>query len=270
MIRKMRSLSILSNYPQLKNAVMLAEKVSKEMDLEPVIMPQLDDNILNNIVKDMEYRYSDIFNEYKYTKDLFVRKVLEKEGKGEKKSSLTNFPYYVVPFSSKTVVRMIGEDQIPAHGVILNGTVRLSFLPYESYSTLEQRINSKEEDDVVVTFKDEKITNFERKRSIFIEPNLVTKILSSKGAIEGSLWTSVETLLIFPMINMNVYDDNVVEIIMEDEISFKIEKGKATRDDVNIGNTVDLEEKAKIYYDHKTKKNLQKEIIIKALISKLP
>lgn len=70
---------------------------------------------------------------------------------------------------------------------------------------------------------------------------------------------------------MNVYSDNSLVITREnDDIRFKIEKGKATRDDVISGNTVSLEEKARIYYDFKAKKNLQKENIINGLIAKLP
>ncbi|BBG27465.1 hypothetical protein [Sulfuracidifex tepidarius] len=267
----MSLLSILSQFPELRSSVDFAVEISKELDLELVVSPYLDERIMENIIKEMEYKYADLFRQYKYSKDKFVEKVLEKDGRKTYEQNMLRFPYYGIPFSGTTKVRITEKGAIPSRAVMREGTFRLSFLNYDSYSTLEKRVQEKEEDDIKVTFQDEKIINFDRKRSIFIEPNLVTKLLSSKENVEATLWISPKTVLMLPMIGMNVYSDNSLVITREnDDIRFKIEKGKATRDDVISGNTVSLEEKARIYYDFKAKKNLQKENIINGLIAKLP
>ncbi len=266
----MSSISILDRYTELKEALELAIKLGRELDLELVFSPILDDTVSSNIVKEMEYNYLELFKAYKYSEDLFVRKVMERAGVKQDRS-LTRFPYYVIPFSDSSRIKMTSKISIPARCIIEEGTVRLSFLSYRGYSELEEMIHAKEEDDVKVTFKEGRITNFDRKRTIFIEPNLVTKILSAKGPMEGTLWSSVRSILIYPLISMNVYEDNSIILKRtEDDISVEIEKGKASRSDVLEGKTVSLEEKAKLYYDFKTKKNLQKEVFIKALLSKLP
>lgn len=269
----MSSLSILSQFPELKSSVDFAIEMSKELDLEPVVSPYLDERIMTNVIKEMNYKYSDLFRRYKYSRCVFIEKVLEKEGrKNSNKENVLRFPYYGIPFSETTKIKITEKGTIPSKAITVEGTFRLSFLVYDSYSTLERKIQEKEEDDVKVTFQNSKIVNFDRKRSIFIEPNLVTKLLSAKENVETTLWISPRTVLVFPIIGMNVYDDNSIVISQEsgENLKLHIEKGKAKREDVINGNTISLEEKAGIYYDVKTKKNLQKENIISGLIAKLP
>ncbi|ARM74933.1 hypothetical protein [Acidianus manzaensis] len=69
------SLSILRKVPSITKIVEEAEKFSEENKLVPLLTFYLEDELLNNLVKTLDNKFSNTFKEYGYDKTVFIKKL---------------------------------------------------------------------------------------------------------------------------------------------------------------------------------------------------
>jgi len=246
-----------------------ALEFSSSNDLEPVISFYLEPELSKNIIKRLDTKLKDIFKKYEYSRDLFIKEAIRILG--EEKKDYTYYIYYATPISEKTEITIIKNNWIPPKAVILKGKVRFTFMPHSTIEELEKKIETQNEDDIVVEFENGIVKSYDRKRNIFTDFRNVTEVLQSKKPVVVNLFTSIDSILSFTILSNNVYPyKNKIEITNDKgNFSFRIIEGKATKEDVKNGETLNAESKAELYYDLK-KSKVDERTLLYGLIYKLP
>ncbi len=265
----MSSLNILSAYNQLGTLVDIVKKYSTEMNLVPVIHAYLEDKIISNVVKSLETIVRNLYEQYKFERTMFIKNALKSLNFPD--DNLPFYPYYTIPISEETIVKFIDNSSIPPKAIIIQGEVRFTFMLYSSFSELEEHIRNRQDEDIIVKFEDGKVTKYDRRRNIFTDANVVSKIVSSKSQVAVNLTLPKKYYLVPSLLAMNVIpNENKVIIRRKNEdLNFEIVNGKVSSEKVMSGETLNPKFKLEIYYDYKSKRLLSKEDIIKGLISKI-
>lgn len=265
----MKSLKILSKYSTLGKALEIANHYCEKLDLIPVIHAYFEDEIISNVVKTLEPRVRDIYNEFKFDKTLFIKNSLRMLN--IKEDNFLYYPYYAIPIGNETVVNFVDNSTIPPKALIIRGVVRFTFMAYNTYSQLEKSISSRQEEDIVVEFEDGKVKSYSRKRNIFTDANVVSKILSSNEKVLVNLTLPYAYYLMPSLLSMNVipYENKVLITKSEENLDFKIIEGKASKGQIMKGDTLHPRFKLEIYYDYKSK-GIIKEEIARGLAYKIP
>ncbi|QGA55131.1 hypothetical protein GFS03_11390 [Sulfolobus sp. E5-1-F] len=265
----MDSLKLLSKYNTLTKTLELAKEYANKLDLVFVIHAYFENDIISNVVKSLESKVKNIYEEYKFDRTLFVKNAAKKLGIRE--DDFAYYPYYAIPISQETEVKFIDNSTIPPKALITKGVVRFTFMVYRSFQELESHIASREDEDIVIEFENGKIKSHNRKRNIFTDANVVSKILSSNKEVLLNLALPGNYYLIPSLISMNVFPyENEVLITREGEsLNFRILNGKASSDKVIMGETLHPRFKLELYYDYKSKRILREEIA-RGLAYKIP
>ncbi|WP_338599456.1 hypothetical protein V6M85_09975 [Sulfolobus tengchongensis] len=265
----MSSLKLLSKYNNLSKILEVALNYANKLQLIPVFHAYFEDEIISNIVKSLEPKVKSIYEEYRFDRTMFVKnasKIL-----GIKEYDFAYYPYYAFPISKETRVKFIDNSTIPPKAIITKGTVRFTFMPYKSFQELESHVVSREEDDIVIEFEDGKVKSHSRKRNIFTDANVVSKIISSNKEVLLNLTLPTTYYLIPSILAMNVIPFNNEVIIFRDEeaLDFKVIDGKAERKQIMMGDTLNPRFKLEVYYDYKSKRILKEEMA-RGLAYKIP
>jgi len=263
------SLSKLAKNTAITKIIDIAKKYCEENHLVPILSFYLEDNLLTSLVKDLEPILKNIFKQYGYDRSIFIRKA-EEVLDNAKREDIIEFPYYAIPISEESEITFVENNLVPAKAIVNKGTFRFIFMPYPSYSSLNEAISKQGEDDVLVTFENGKIVNIEKKRSIFMESKSVDKVVEADKVIIN-LTPTLDTFLIPSIIAMNVklLENKVIIKKNNESLSYEILSGKVDSNEVIKGNTLDSTTKASIYYDFK-KKTIIQENIIDGILNKMP
>ncbi|QKR00324.1 hypothetical protein GWK48_07995 [Metallosphaera tengchongensis] len=242
----------------------IASTLSSEMNLVPIVSFYLEDDLLKELIKSLENPLGYLYKLYENNRDLFIKAVMEKLN--EIRKDIIEFPYYALP-ESQISVTFVENNQVPPKVIVNQGRLRLSFLPYDSYESLDRAISSREEDDIVVEFSGGKVVKMEKKRNIFIENKSVDSLTSGRVVLNFYLtnYTIFSSVL---AMNLKLWDNEVKVKREGEEIFFEIVKGKADSKDVLKGGTLSARSKASLYYDYK-KKNILGREIVEAFVSKI-
>ncbi|MCH4814244.1 MAG: hypothetical protein QXY87_02375 [Saccharolobus sp.] len=265
----MDSLKLLSKYNNLTKILELTKEYSNKLDLVFAIHAYFENDIISNVVRSLESKVKNIYEEYKFDRTLFVKNAAKTLG--IKEDDFVYYPYYAIPISQETKVKFVDNSTIPPKALITKGVVRFTFMAYKSFQELDYRIASREEEDIVIEFENGKIKSHSRKRNIFTDANVVSKILSSNKEVILNLTLPDSYYLIPSLISMNVFPyGNEVLITREGEsLDFRILNGKASNDKVVMGETLHPRFKLELYYDYKSKRIL-KEDMARGLAYKIP
>ncbi|MEM0303730.1 MAG: hypothetical protein QW232_09575 [Saccharolobus sp.] len=265
----MYTLRLLSKYPSMANVVDSINKYSKDLDLIPTIHAYFEDEIIRNVVKSLDPKVKSIYEEFKFDRTLFIKNALRVLGISEE--DLQYYPYYSIPISDETIVSFVDNSTIPPKVLVINGTVRFTFMAYSSYAELESRVASREDEDIVIEFENGKVKSHNRKRNIFTDANVVTKILTSNKAVLLNLVLPGKYYLISSLLSMNTipYKNKVLIKRNGENLEFKILEGKASYNQIINGETLNPRFKLEIYYDYRSKKIIKDEMA-KALSDKIP
>ncbi|WP_225905771.1 hypothetical protein [Stygiolobus caldivivus] len=229
----------------------------------------------------MESQLGKIFQQNKYNRDKFISEainiIIDNTPKlKEVREKITSkkyihYIYYAIPIDT-VEVSFVRNNWVPPKAIILKGKVRFTFMPHESFSELENSIKVQNEDDIIVEFEDGLVKNFNRKRNIFTDFRNTSEVLQSGNPVIVNLAPTLNTFLLSSVIANNVYPwINRVRISRKDEtLEYEILTGKAEKDEVVNGITIDPQSKAEMYYDYKTGKKLDKNEVINAIVYKLP
>lgn len=258
------------NAKETQNLAKTALEYANRHDLVPLISFYLESELTKKLIKKLEKKLLEIYNKYKYSRDLFIKeatKVLD----SEQKYNFTHFIYYAFPISEKIEALIVKNNWIPPKVVILNGKVRFTFMPYANLEEIEKAIKTQNEDDIIVEFENGIVKSYDRKRNIFTDFRSVSEVLTSKQKVVLNLFVPLESILSLVILSNNVYPlKNKIEIKNENgKWDFYILEGRATKDDVLDGKTLTAESKAEIYYDFK-KGYVDQKTILNGLIFKLP
>ncbi|AWR96453.1 hypothetical protein DFR86_02065 [Acidianus sulfidivorans JP7] len=264
---KTRSLYSLAKLPSMQKFIDEAEKYSENNKLVPIISFYLEDELLANLIKSLDKKFSSIFKEYGYERTIFVRKVLSQSN--EPTENIQEFPYYLIPVGKINRIKIVENDKVPPKAEPIEGIFRVTFLPYHSITELNNAINRQGEDDILIEYKNGKQVSFVKKRNIFMDSRSVEKIQDSR--FYANFVPSINLMLITSIIANNVIalqNEIIISKDDNDNFSFEIIKGKASENDISSGNILLLKEKANIYYDYKHK-SIPKEEIIKGIAWKI-
>lgn len=277
----MKSLSVLSSKNEIKNLVEKTIEFSNKLDLQPIITFYLEDRLLRNLIKKLDNKLGKLFQENKFNRERFiqdaVKTLVEDEQKlASVKDKIINkkyiqYIYYAVPIDNVEVT-IVRNNWVPPRAIILRGKVRFTFMPHTTFSELEQKINTQNEDDIIVEFENGVVINYERKRNIFTDFRNTSEVLQSKEQVIVNLAPTLDTYLLAAVIANNVYPwINRVRITRNGEnLEYEIISGKASKEEVINGDTIDPLSKAELFYDYKAGKKLEIESIINGIIYKLP
>jgi len=155
------SLSKLAKNTAITKIIDIAKKYCEENHLVPILSFYLEDNLLTSLVKDLEPILKNIFKQYGYDRSIFIRKA-EEVLDNAKREDIIEFPYYAIPISEESEITFVENNLVPAKAIVNKGTFRFIFMPYPSYSSLNEAISKQGEDDVLVTFANGKIVNIEK------------------------------------------------------------------------------------------------------------
>ena len=277
----MKSLSVLSSKNEIKNLVEKTIEFSNKLDLQPIITFYLEDRLLRNLIKKLDNKLGKLFQENKFNREKFIQEAVKILVEDEQKltsvkdkiinKKYIQYIYYAVPIDNVEVT--IGRNNwVPPRAIILRGKVRFTFMPHTTFSELEQKINTQNEDDIIVEFENGVVINYERKRNIFTDFRNTSEVLQSKEQVIVNLAPTLDTYLLAAVIANNVYPwINRVKIARNGEnLEYEIVSGKASKEEVINGNTIDPQSKAELFYDYKANKKLDAESIINGIIYKLP
>ncbi|EWG06968.1 MAG: hypothetical protein ASUL_07259 [Candidatus Aramenus sulfurataquae] len=261
------SLDKLSRGP-ISTAAEAAKRFSQENGFVPLISFYLEEKLLSSLVKSLEPSLKSVFKEYHYERTTFIRKACQVLACKELKA--TEFPYYAIPVSERSEVTFVENNAVPPKAIVNYGTFRFIFMPHPTYASIDEAIKKQAEDNIIVEFKDGRITNVEKKRSIFIESKSVDRVVEAEKVVVY-LTSTLETFLIPPIVAMNVrLLSNRVEILRKEEIlEYRVIEGKASQEEVLKGDTLSPSTKAGLYYDYKKKAIIEEEII-QGIVSKFP
>ncbi|MEJ2780218.1 hypothetical protein WIW89_04725 [Stygiolobus sp. CP850M] len=277
----MKSLSVLSSKNEIKNLVEKTIEFSNKLDLQPIITFYLEDRLLRNLIKKLDNKLGKLFQENKFNREKFIQEAVKILVEDEQKltsvkdkiinKKYIQYIYYAVPIDNVEVT-IVRNNWVPPRAIILRGKVRFTFMPHTTFSELEQKINTQNEDDTIVEFENGVVINYERKRNIFTDFRNTSEVLQSKEQVIVNLAPTLDTYLLAAVIANNVYPwINRVRITRNGEnLEYEIVSGKASKEEVINGNTIDPQSKAELFYDYKVNKKLDTESIINGIIYKLP
>ena len=277
----MKSLSVLSSKNEIKNLVEKTIEFSNKLDLQPIITFYLEDRLLRNLIKKLDNKLGKLFQENKFNRERFIQDAVKILVEDEQKltsvkdkiinKKYIQYIYYAVPIDNVEVT-IVRNNWVPPRAIILRGKVRFTFMPHTTFSELEQKINTQNEDDIIVEFENGVVINYERKRNIFTDFRNTSEVLQSKEQVIVNLAPTLDTYLLTAVIANNVYPwINRVRITRNGEnLEYEIVSGKASKEEVINGNTIDPQSKAELFYDYKVDKKLDTESIINGIIYKLP
>jgi len=276
-----KSLGVLSSKNEIKNLVEKTIEFSNKLDLQPIITFYLEDRLLRNLIKKLDNKLGKLFQENKFNREKFIQEAVKILVEDEQKltsvkdkiinKKYIQYIYYAVPIDNVEVT-MVRNNWVPPRAIILRGKVRFTFMPHTTFSELEQKINTQNEDDIIVEFENGVVINYERKRNIFTDFRNTSEVLQSKEQVIVNLAPTLDTYLLTAVIANNVYPwINRVRITRNGEnLEYEIVSGKASKEEVINGNTIDPQSKAELFYDYKVNKKLDTESIINGIIYKLP
>jgi hypothetical protein len=276
-----KSLSVLSSKNEIKNLVEKTIEFSNKLDLQPIITFYLEDRLLRNLIKKLDNKLGKLFQENKFNRERFIQDAVKILVEDEQKltsvkdkiinKKYIQYIYYAVPIDNVEVT-IVRNNWVPPRAIILRGKVRFTFMPHTTFSELEQKINTQNEDDIIVEFENGVVINYERKRNIFTDFRNTSEVLQSKEQVIVNLAPTLDTYLLTAVIANNVYPwINRVRITRNGEnLEYEIVSGKASKEEVINGNTIDPQSKAELFYDYKVDKKLDTESIINGIIYKLP
>jgi len=276
-----KSLSVLSSKNEIKNLVEKTIEFSNKLDLQPIITFYLEDRLLRNLIKKLDNKLGKLFQENKFNRERFIQDAVKTLVEDEQKltsvkdkiinKKYIQYIYYAVPIDNVEVT-IVRNNWVPPRAIILRGKVRFTFMPHTTFSELEQKINTQNEDDIIVEFENGVVINYERKRNIFTDFRNTSEVLQSKEQVIVNLAPTLDTYLLAAVIANNVYPwINRVKITRNGEnLEYEIISGKASKEEVINGNTIDPQSKAELFYDYKVDKKLDTESIINGIIYKLP
>ncbi|WP_231112349.1 hypothetical protein [Stygiolobus azoricus] len=236
---------------------------------------------MRNLIKKLDNKLGKLFQENKFNRERFiqdaVKTLVEEDQKlASVKDKIINkkyiqYIYYAVPIDNVEVT-IVRNNWVPPRAIILRGKVRFTFMPHTTFSELEQKINTQNEDDIIVEFENGVVINYERKRNIFTDFRNTSEVLQSKEQVIVTLAPTLDTYLLAAVIANNVYPwINRVRITRNGEnLEYEIISGKASKEEVINGDTIDPLSKAELFYDYKAGKKLEIESIINGIIYKLP
>ncbi|MEM4138356.1 MAG: hypothetical protein QW250_02235, partial [Sulfolobaceae archaeon] len=206
---------------------------------------------------------------YKFDRENFIKTII-KNYNYIKYYNKKIFIYNAIPFSEKLEVNFVTNNWLPVACEIINGKIRLCFSSYKSFKDLDESIKSKNEDDIILEYKDGILYNYEIKRNIFMDYRVVKNFIFSKNNIV-LLTPTRPTFLIPSIISMNVelWNNRVIIKRNNDILNYEIIEGRARKDDVINGNTLTILSKAELYYDFKSKK-IFRDSIFESFITKIP
>ena len=277
----MKSLSVLSSKNEIKNLVEKTIEFSNKLDLQPIITFYLEDRLLRNLIKKLDNKLGKLFQENKFNRERFIQDAVKTLVEDEQKltsvkdkiinKKYIQYIYYAVPIDNVEVT-IVRNNWVPPRAIILRGKVRFAFMPHTTFSELEQKINTQNEDDIILEFENGVVINYERKRNIFTDFRNTSEVLQSKEQVIVNLAPTLDTYLLAAVIANNVYPwINRVRITRNGEnLEYEIVSGKASKEEVINGNTIDPQSKAELFYDYKVDKKLDTESIINGIIYKLP
>lgn len=277
----MKSLSVLSSKNEIKNLVEKTIEFSNKLDLQPIITFYLEDRLLRNLIKKLDNKLGKLFQENKFNREKFIQEAVKILVEDEQKltsvkdkiinKKYIQYIYYAVPIDNVEVT-IVRNNWVPPRAIILRGKVRFTFMPHTTFSELEQKINTQNEDDIIVEFENGVVINYERKRNIFTDFRNTSEVLQSKEQVIVNLAPTLDTYLLAAVIANNVYPwINRVKITRNGEnLEYEIISGKASKEEVINGNTIDPQSKAELFYDYKVDKKLDTESTINGIIYKLP
>lgn len=277
----MKSLGVLSSKNEIKNLVEKTIEFSNKLDLQPIITFYLEDRLLRNLIKKLDNKLGKLFQENKFNREKFIQEAVKILVEDEQKltsvkdkiinKKYIQYIYYAVPIDNVEVT-IVRNNWVPPRAIILRGKVRFTFMPHTTFSELEQKINTQNEDDIIVEFENGVVINYERKRNIFTDFRNTSEVLQSKEQVIVNLAPTLDTYLLTAVIANNVYPwINRVRITRNGEnLEYEIVSGKASKEEVINGNTIDPQSKAELFYDYKVNKKLDTESIINGIIYKLP
>lgn len=277
----MKSLSVLSSKNEIKNLVEKTIGFSNKLDLQPIITFYLEDRLLRNLIKKLDNKLGKLFQENKFNREKFIQEAVKTLVEDEQKltsvkdkiinKKYIQYIYYAVPIDNVEVT-IVRNNWVPPRAIILRGKVRFTFMPHTTFSELEQKINTQNEDDIIVEFENGVVINYERKRNIFTDFRNTSEVLQSKEQVIVNLAPTLDTYLLAAVIANNVYPwINRVKITRNEEnLEYEIVSGKASKEEVINGNTIDPQSKAELFYDYKANKKLDTESTINGIIYKLP
>ena len=277
----MKSLSALSSKNEIKNLVEKTIEFSNKLDLQPIITFYLEDRLLRNLIKKLDNKLGKLFQENKFNRERFIQDAVKTLVEDEQKltsvkdkiinKKYIQYIYYAVPIDNVEVT-IVRNNWVPPRAIILRGKVRFTFMPHTTFSELEQKINTQNEDDIILEFENGVVINYERKRNIFTDFRNTSEVLQSKEQVIVNLAPTLDTYLLTAVIANNVYPwINRVRITRNGEnLEYEIISGKASKEEVINGNTIDPQSKAELFYDYKVDKKLDAESIINGIIYKLP
>jgi hypothetical protein len=276
-----KSLSVLSSKNEIKNLVEKTIEFSNKLDLQPIITFYLEDRLLRNLIKKLDNKLGKLFQENKFNREKFIQEAVKILVEDEQKltsvkdkiinKKYIQYIYYAVPIDNVEVT-IVRNNWVPPRAIILRGKVRFTFMPHTTFSELEQKINTQNEDDIIVEFENGVVINYERKRNIFTDFRNTSEVLQSKEQVIVNLAPTLDTYLLAAVIANNVYPwINRVKITRNGEnLEYEIISGKASKEEVINGNTIDPQSKAELFYDYKVDKKLDTESTINGIIYKLP
>jgi hypothetical protein len=276
-----KSLGVLSSKNEIKNLVEKTIEFSNKLDLQPIITFYLEDRLLRNLIKKLDNKLGKLFQENKFNREKFIQEAVKILVEDEQKltsvkdkiinKKYIQYIYYAVPIDNVEVT-IVRNNWVPPRAIILRGKVRFTFMPHTTFSELEQKINTQNEDDIIVEFENGVVINYERKRNIFTDFRNTSEVLQSKEQVIVNLAPTLDTYLLTAVIANNVYPwINRVRITRNGEnLEYEIVSGKASKEEVINGNTIDPQSKAELFYDYKVNKKLDTESIINGIIYKLP
>nr|WP_014511478.1 hypothetical protein [Saccharolobus solfataricus] len=265
----MDSLKLLSKYDNLTKILELTKEYASKLSLVFAIHAYFENEIISNVVKSLESKVKNIYEDYKFDRTLFVKNA--SKTLGIKEDDFAYYPYYAIPISKETKVKFIDNSTIPPKALIMKGVVRFTFMAYRSFQELEDHVASREEEDIVIEFENGKIKSHNRKRNIFTDANVVSKIISSNKEVLLNLTLPSSYYLIPSLVSMNVlpYENEVLVIREGESLDFRIINGKVSGDRVVMGDTLHPRFKLELYYDYKFKRILKEEIA-EGLAYKIP
>jgi hypothetical protein len=264
-MRNMEPVSLKKIGEYVKDIYVVSHEFVNSNNLVGIISFYLEDEILNFLIKILDNIFYEKYKKHKYNKIQFLNEIKE-----DYKYHNSSFIYYAIPYGDVTELILLTNNWIPVKALIIKGKVRLSFIPYKDFESLEMNISQKNEDDIIVEFKDGKIYNYQIKRNIFMDYRVIKNFLTSKYAVVN-LSPNRLTYLIPPIIAMNVDLDNNRVLIRRngENLTYHLIEGKKSKDEIISGENLRLKTKAEIYFDVKSK-SIDKKAFLNSLLTKIP
>jgi len=264
------SISLLSKNNEIKDLITKTLEFAKKLDLEPIISFYFEQKLLKDIIKKLDSQFSTLYEKYKFFRDVFITEALKLQNY-DFKGKYIEYIYYTIPIGDEIEIMFVRNNWIPPKAVILRGQVKFTFMPHATFKEVEESIRTQNEDDITVDFLNGIPAKWERKRNIFTDFRNTSEVLQSKKPVLVNFAPTLETYLLVGIIANNVYPEKNKVIVRRrgESLEYEIVSGKASREEVRRGETLDPISKAELYYDFKSR-SIDSETLIKGLIYKLP